>query len=53
MSSVPVTVAGRPSVESDAAVARFLERFLAAEQPGMSWAAVKADGDVRELPRAA
>ncbi len=32
----PVIV-GLPHAESDAAVARFLKRFLADEQPGTSW----------------
>jgi len=35
--AIPVQIAGVPDSESDAAVARFLERFLADERPGTSW----------------
>jgi hypothetical protein len=30
-------VVGRPSAESDAAISRFLERFLQREHPGAAW----------------
>lgn len=43
---IPVHIAGTPSVESDAAVARFLERFLAIERPGTSWQARPAERGV-------
>ena len=32
-----VTIVGQPSTASDEAVARYLERFLAAERPGTVW----------------
>lgn len=34
---LPIEIVGSPTAESDAAVARFLERFLAAERPGTTW----------------
>jgi hypothetical protein len=37
--AITVTVVGRPGTLSDAAVARFLERFLATERPGTTWTA--------------
>lgn len=38
---IPVEIVGTPTAESDAAVARYLERFLAAERPGRIWTITK------------
>jgi hypothetical protein len=35
--ALPIAIVGAPSSESDAAIARFLERFLAAERSGTTW----------------
>lgn len=36
---IPTVIVGTTTAASDEAVARFLERFLAAEQPGTTWTA--------------
>jgi hypothetical protein len=41
-----LTVVGAATPESDAAIARFLERFLEREQPGTSWVIDTAGTDV-------
>lgn len=43
MSELRVTIVGRPDARSDAAVARFLERFLEREHPGTVWRVVAPD----------
>lgn len=45
--SLPVTVIGAPSAASDAAVARWLEKFLAGERPGTTWTAQTPNSAVR------
>jgi hypothetical protein len=38
---LPVAIVGTPASASDAAVARFLARFLEREQPGTSWSVTR------------
>ena len=50
----PVTrIVGNPSAESDAAVARYLERFLSREDPRFAWRVGEPDKDSRLLEAAA
>ena len=42
-----VRIVGRPDPESDAAVARFLARFLEREHPGTVWRSGEGLGDGR------
>ena len=47
-SPLSVVVVGAPNAESDAAVARFLEKFLESERPGIAWR-VRKTGSRRRL----